>query len=380
MRLSHSKLATLLKCPMTYYLTYEQGIYTKVEKPALAIGSAVHWGIEHNTEDLSEYYKENGTFKQGDNFTRDQLLAEAMVHGYMKHKDELFDKLLTDPYTGEKLTLLEENHELYLTGKLKSLKHPGEFHDFVGIIDLLLLTDKGFVLVDYKTSSYEPDWNNYLEQLYRYIFELRENFPDVPIVKIAIINIRKTNIRQKKNENEFEFLQRMKFEYDINDESYVNYHEYMTSEIDDTLLNNYIDNLSKMADTAKMIVDNKMWFINYGAANDTYGKSQFYDIFYHTPGCEALYNIVDDVYDFDEQAFVKYRPCVALDMQVIDRSDILNKYKDFEQELLKTDAQSKDDFFHQLAERYSVDKTLLELYWLTYIKKKEVNKNAGQQS
>ena len=56
MKLSHSKMNTILCCPMTYYLTYEQGIQAKVEKPALAIGSAVHWGIEHDTNDLSEYY------------------------------------------------------------------------------------------------------------------------------------------------------------------------------------------------------------------------------------------------------------------------------------------------------------------------------------
>ena len=234
MRLSHSKLACILNCPMTYYLNYVQGIQTKVEKPALAIGSAVHWGIEHNTEDLTEYFKNNGTFKQGDNFTRDQLLAEAMVHGYLKHKDDIFEKMLKDPITGEKVEMLEEMHEIFLDAKLPSKL--GEEHKFVGIIDLLLLTDKGFILVDYKTSTYVPDWNNYLEQLYRYIFELKCNFPDTPILKIAIINVRKTGIRQKKNETEFEFLQRMKFEYDINDEEYVNYHEFLPEDLDE----NYI--------------------------------------------------------------------------------------------------------------------------------------------
>jgi hypothetical protein len=42
---------------MTYYLKYKVGINLKVKKPALAIGSAVHWGIEHNTDDLTEYWK-----------------------------------------------------------------------------------------------------------------------------------------------------------------------------------------------------------------------------------------------------------------------------------------------------------------------------------
>lgn len=373
MKLSHSKLSTILSCPMTYYLSYIQGIQPKVEKPALAIGSAVHWGIEHNTEDLSEYFKNNGTFKQADNYTRDQLLAEAMVHGYMKHKDELFKDLLKDPETGEQLTLLDELHETYLTGKLKSIRYENLEHDFVGIIDLLLLTNKGFVLVDYKTSSAVPNWDNYIEQLYRYIFELRSNFPDTPIVKIAIINLRKTAIRQKKNETEFEFLQRMKFEYDINDEDYVNYHEFLSEEIDKTLLDNYIKNLAKMADTANMIDEKKMWFINYGAANGMYGKSPYWDIFYHTNGAEALYSISDKIWNEDRQAFDDRRDCIALDMKVIDYDNVLNKYSIFKEALLTTKSMSKEEFFTELSERYLVDINLLEMYWKTYIKEKEVN-------
>ena len=372
MKLSHSKLSTILSCPMTYYLSYIQNIQPKVEKAALAIGSAVHWGIEHNTDDLSEYYKNNGTFKQGDAYTRDQLLAEAMIHGYMKHKDELFDKLLTDK-NGEKLTLLSEDHELYLSGKLKSTR--GDAHDFVGIIDLLLLTNKGFVLVDYKTSSLVPDWDNYLDQLYRYIFELRENFPDTPIVKIAIINIRKTGIRQKKNETEFEFLQRMKFEYDINDEDYVNYHEFNPDDLDKTLIDNYIKNLSKMADMADMIDKNKMWFINYGAAKGQYGRSPYYDIFYHTPGAEALYNIKDYIWSIEEEKFIEWRDCIALDMKVIDYDNVLNKYSIFKEKLLNTTATTKEDFFNELSESYIVDENLLEMYWLTFVKEKEQNKS-----
>lgn len=369
MKLSHSKLNTILTCPMTYYLSYIQGIKLKVEKPALAIGSAVHWGIEHDTCDLSEYYKNNGTFKQQDNYTRDQLLAEAMIYGYQKHKDEIFKQMLTDPITEEKLELTEETHEIYLSAPLKSKIY--DEHDFVGIIDLLLLTNKGFILVDYKTSSQVPDWDNYLDQLYRYIFELKYNFPDVPIVKIAIINIRKTGIRQKKTETEFEFLQRMKFEYELNDEEYVNYHEFLPKDIDEKLLNNYINNLSNMADVAATIDKNKMWYINYANAKNIYGKSDFYDIFYHTPGCENLYKIEDYIYDEELDKFVKERDCLALDMKVIDYDNVLNKYEIFKKELLSTTAMSKNDFFNELGEKYIVDISLLEIYWATFIKEKQ---------
>ena len=83
----------------------------------------------------------------------------------MKHKDELFEKLLKDPETGEKLELLDELHETYLTGKLKSFKDKELQHDFVGIIDLLLLTNKGFVLVDYKNLHSSQWFDNEVQKM-----------------------------------------------------------------------------------------------------------------------------------------------------------------------------------------------------------------------
>lgn len=379
MNLSHSKLSKILSCPMSYYLNYIQGIEPKVKKAALSIGSAVHWGIEHNTAELDEYFKEEGSFKQQDNYTKEQLLSEAMVYGYLKHKDELFHKLLKDPETDEKLELEDEAHELFLEANLKSFTNE-EPHKFIGIIDLLLLTNKGFIIVDYKTSSNTPDWDKYLDQLYRYIFEIKQNFPDVPIVKIAIINIRKTAIRQKKTENESQFLQRLKFEYEMNDEDYVVYHEYTQNSINEDLMNDYILNLSKQADTADMIDKNKMWYINFQEANSVmYGKSEYYDIFYKTPGAEMLYTIKDFIYDDETGTFLDKRDCVEIDMKVIDTSNILNKYEIFEKELLATSCSSKEEFFEELSKKYIVDINLLNIYWKTYVKKKEVNKNAGQQ-
>lgn len=376
MKLSHSKLLQILTCPMSYYLCHIQGIEPKVKKSALTIGSAVHWGIEHNTIDLTECFNEMGTFKQQDNYTKDQLLAEAMVYGYLKHKDELFKQILTDPITGEELKLVEETHELFLSAKLKSFTND-EPHEFIGIIDLLLLTNKGFIIIDYKTSSSIPDWEKYLDQLYRYIFEIKQNFPDIPVIKIAIINLRKTSIRQKKNENETQFLQRLKFEYDINDEEYVNYHEYLQEDINEKLLDNYINNLSKQADLADMIDKNKTWYINFQAANGVYGKSEYYDIFYKNPGSEMLYTIKDFIYNEESKTFLEKRDCLPIDMKVIDSDKVLNKYEIFKKELLATSCDSKESFFEELAENYIVDINLLNIYWKTYIEeKKEVKMNA----
>ena len=358
MKLSHSKLSCILSCPMSYYLTYIEGISTIQEKPALYVGSAVHWGIEHNTEDLSEYFN-----SQESEYTRDQLLAESMVHGYLKHKDEIFRQILSMP-DGSPLNLLEESHEVYITGKLPSNKFP-EPTDFVGIIDLLLLTDKGFVVIDYKTSSYEPDWSTYLEQIYRYIFLLRSEFPDIPVVKIGIVNIKKTSIRQKKTENYEQFLNRLKYEYDINDENLVNYHEYQASDLNKELVDSYINNLSKMCDAARIIDENKSWFINYGAANGTYGKSPFWNIFYHTEDAYLLYKISDEIYDEDTNNVLTSRECVPIDMLVIDKNNVLNHYSKYrdEYEKVKSMCMTVDEFHRYLKTKYICDDNLLKKYF-----------------
>lgn len=359
MRLSHSKLSCILNCPATYYLNYVQGISLKTEKSALAIGSAVHWGIEHNTEDLTEYYGEEH------NYARDEILAEAMVHGYLKHKDDIFDQILT-ANDGTKLTLVNEDHELFIDGKLKSFKF--DEHKFVGIIDLLLLTDKGFIIIDYKTSTYEPNWDNYLDQIYRYIFLLRSEFPDIPVVKIGIINIRKTGIRQKKTENQEQFFNRLKFEYDLNDDALVNYHEYLPEELNQKHIDEYIENLSKMADMAQVIDNNRCWYINYSNANGTYGKSDYWDIFYHTPDCEYLYKIKDVSYIKNDNGYSKeeYRDCVALDMNVLDDSNILNHYTDFKTIFKKIQTEHPDWSIEQFIEYIKSEKTtddvLLDIY------------------
>lgn len=356
MKLSHSKLTCILECPMTYKLKYIEHISAKNKSTALGIGSAVHWGIEHNTENLDEFFKSSDSFKQRDNYTKEQLLSEAMVHGYMKHKDELFDKLLTDPKTGEKLELMDEQHEFSVSAKLGK-------HEFVGIVDLLLLTRKGFIIVDYKTSSMVPDFDTYLDQLYRYIYLLESKYPDIPVIKIAIINIRKTMIRQKVKENEEEFFNRMKFEYELNDENYINYHEFAASDLNEKHIKEYIENLELMANAAQEIEDKKNFYINYGAAKNQYGKSEYYDIFYHTPDCYLLYEIQDKIWDEDLGEYITKRDCLPVDMEVLNNEYVINTYEKF-LKILKNKPDDMDietfkpNFFHF----FKTDEQLIELY------------------
>lgn len=356
---------------MSYALTYKYKIWTLQEKPAFGIGSAVHWGIEHDTDDLTEYYKEKGTFKQGQAYTFEQILSEAMIHGYLKNKEKLFAEILKDDETGEQLQLIDEQHELEIKAKLKSFLHPDTPHDFIGIIDLLLITNKGFIVIDYKTSSQTPDWDKYLEQLYRYIFLIRSEFADTgfDVYKLAIINIRKATIRQRKTEGQDEFINRLKLEYEIYDDTYICSHIFDNDSINPKLLNAYLENLSRMADTADMIDTTGEWYINYGSANGVYGKSEFWNIFYQTPGAEVLYGTTDKIYDKELQQFVNWRPCKEIDMQVINRTDILRTYEQFKIQALAYFSVINDadelKLYKHLEKNFYTDRELLKQYWET---------------
>lgn len=350
MKLSHSKLSTILNCPMSYYLSYIEGISPIHERPALGIGSAVHWGIEHNTEDLTEYFHSEESA-----YTREQLLSEAMVHGYLKQKDKIFDQLLT--YKDEKLELIEESHEVYLTAQIND-------DEFVGIIDLLLLTNKGFIIIDYKTSSSEPDWNNYLDQIYRYIFLVNSVFPEIPVIKIGIINLRKTAIRQKKTENNFEFLNRLRWEYELADDSYIKYYEYAYESLDKQKIDDYIANLKVMCKTADIIDKEKLFFINYGAANGVYGKSDFWDIFYKTPDAYLLYKISDK--SIVDGEVVDSRPCVPIDMMVTEHNNVLNHYEKFKE--IKSVYKDDDMFLDYVHNNFVYDNDLLVNYFELFSK------------
>lgn len=373
MKLSHSKLQLLLKDPMSYHLKYDLGISQIETKAALRIGSAVHWGLEHSTDCLDEFYG------NVDNYSDEQGLAEAMVSAYLRNKDEIFDLILTgldDKGYAKRLKLVNEQHELFINAKLPSLVHPKVDHDFIGIADLLLETDEGLVLIDYKTSSTEPSWDGYLEQIYRYIFMLKTMYPDKPVCKIGIINLRKSKMRQKTKETTEMFYKRMKDEYAANPWDYLYVHMYKPEDLNQELLNAYIKNLSKMADTAEMIDKNQMFYINFGAQND-YGKSEYYDIFYHTPGAFCLYNITDTI--LDDSNCIKFesnggrRPCTELDIEAIDNPNIINKYSRFRDiamtKIAEIESFDKDQIIAQLlSDGYLFDQHTVDMYWSILMK------------
>ena len=368
---SHSRLNTLMSNPAEYYLSYVQGIKPKLTKSALSLGSAVHYGLEIESDDLTEYYKNSASTTKQDNYSDEQLLAESMCGAYFKRKDEIYKDLLKDLETNEQLNIIDEQHELELVAKLKSLRY-NDFHSFMGIIDLLLLTNKGWILVDYKTSSLIPDWEKYKSQLFKYKLLLEQNFPGISLYKVAIINLRKTQIRRKKNENDDNFRMRLKNQYEI-DDLLIGYHIYEGKEFDDNTLSNYLNNLIGLIDASQMIIDNNNYFTNYSNIIGTYGPSQYAEIFYNEPENYLLYTIHDTIFDEFDNKILKDRDCVPIDMQVLDHKNIMNKYSLFKEEAIKVfkDLDNIDfnkidinPFLNDLKNKYICDDNLLNKYYI----------------
>lgn len=366
---SHSRLTKLFENPAEYFLIYEEGIKPKQEKPALSIGSAVHWLLEHGSTDLTEYYKtEKGQLLQWNDYSDEQCLAESMAEAYFRRKQEIYRQMLLDKETGKILQILSEEHELQLTMEFPS-KLFSEPHSFLGIVDLLLLTEKGWILVDYKTSSQKVDWDNYKSQLYKYIHLLHSNFPEFPVWKIAIINLRKTMIRRRKNENDESFKERIRQEYDLNEEELIELHVYAREEFEESKLKANEDNLIDMMDLAQVVLNNRMFFINYSNIVGQYGPSQYYDIFYKTEDSHNLYTIKDMIYDEEEGDILSSRSCEPIDMLVLDGQDILNKYSLFKEQvrlLQEAGEEDEEKILSSIRQKYVTDDKLLKKYMATY--------------
>lgn len=365
MRFSHSKLKCCINNPMDYNLSYKIGIHAKEKAKHFQIGSAMHWGFENNTEDLTEWFKENGSLTQQTVYSPEQEQAEAMCHGYFHNIDKIMDEILKDYDTGKRLEVIQEFHELELTAKLKSIKDPNKSYDFLGIIDWLILTNKGFIIEDYKSSTEVPDFNKYLDQIYRYHFLLNNIFPEIPVYKIGIINIVKSKIRKFNNENEVQFRTRWKKQYEEWPNHLINVHQFESSKLDKEVIDEYMLNFAKQADLAASIDENGLYYINYQNAKEPY-KSEYYDIYFNTPNAFGFYNIKDTVLDPDSCSIVKIRDCVSSDMQIINKDNVLYKFETYQKEKIDHLALDEAKFREYIHSKYIVDDDLLDLYQSTF--------------
>lgn len=269
MRVSNSKIGSLLSCPRKFKLSYIDGLSPISKSKALKIGEAVHWGIENNTSNLDPFFSK-GSFRQSQEYTDEQYIAEAMVYGYLKNKDKIFE-----PY--KKYNIIEEIHELDLLVDLKS-KIFHKSHELNGIIDLLYLTEEGWIIIDFKTSSQTPDYDQFLPQIYTYIYLIQQRFgTDIPILDIGIVNIRKSGIRLRSKETPEEFRLRLKREYELNAENYLSLFRYDPSNLDQEAIDDFVSNLTDQADYIEAVVQLDMFPKNLGSCNN-YGGCEFLPI------------------------------------------------------------------------------------------------------
>ena len=136
---------------------------------------------------------------------------------------------------------------------------------------------------------------------------------------------------------------------------------------------------------AQTIENEQMFYLNHSATTGMYGKSQFWDIYYHTKDCHFLYKIKDTIFDEETNSILDVRDCVPIDMLTVEKGDkVLNKYRIFKKEVdsvfsseggsAKTkifDSAEKSKIFASMEKKYITDEKLLEEYWLTYEKSLE---------
>lgn len=369
---SHSRLNLLTNNPAEYLLNYVEGIKPKQERTALSLGSAVHYGLETGLDDLTDYYNEKGSFDQFNNYTDEQLIAECIIKAFFKRKDKIFNEILFDEKSNKILEVLEDAKEISLTAEFKS-KVKDINHKFLGIIDRLLLTEKGWILIDYKTSSRDVEWSHYKSQLFKYKALLDYNFPDINLYKVVIINLKKPGIRRKKNENNDSYRIRLADQYEI-DELMINYHIYNGYEFDSSTLASYTDDLTKLMDISQTILDLNLFYVNYSNITGLYGESVYAPIFYNKVDNYLLYNIKDIIFDEEDVCVKEERECDPIDMMVLTHNNVLNKYSKFKETLLKKYGSldlnnlNKLEIIKDLKSEYICSNDLLEKYFLNLSK------------
>lgn len=279
MNLSASRIGTIFDCPRKYKYSYVDYITPVGKKDALEIGSAVHWGIENNTSDLTEYFKKV-------EFTLPQLLAESMTNCYLRERDKIKAKIFEGLDIPEKDIM--EYHEFEITASLTSKMFKP--HSLLGIVDLMYVTPQGVIIVDYKTSSQKPNYDDYLPQIYTYKYLVEDFFKDLglKVIRMAIINIRKAGIRQTQKETIDDFKKRLTEEYILNSETYLDTYIFREEGLDEEGFSNFLENLTQQGDFLQAIVKTGLYPMNFGACNK-YGSCEFRPLCMNQPGAMELF-------------------------------------------------------------------------------------------
>lgn len=197
MQVSYSKIGAFKQCPYKYYLSYVKRLKTKFNLDpanALALGTAVHTGIEKDiTTAIKEYYSNYPT------------VTPLMINEAIKLE-----------------VLIRKAKEILPKGKYEMLLSDD---DFIGFIDMLVDVGKGYYdMYDFK---YSNNVKGYLDSgqlhVYKYYFEkltgkkIRDMyFVFIPKLKLKQEGDIETYREQLKNECEKLNIRLEKIEYNPN--------------------------------------------------------------------------------------------------------------------------------------------------------------------
>lgn len=213
MKLSHSRVETFKKCPYQYKLRYIDGLTTKFNLDptnALALGTAMHEGIEKDVESaIQSYYSNYPT-------ATPLMVNEAIKLEVMVAKAK------------ETLGSLLENGRFEV-----KIDHP----DFVGFIDLLVPVEGESNTFDIYDFKYSNNVDSYLGSsqlhLYKHFFEQTTR---AKVRNLGFIFIPKVKLKLEDGEELSEYRQRLVEECKKHEISIVHIERYDPIKVIDFLL------------------------------------------------------------------------------------------------------------------------------------------------
>lgn len=182
---SFSRITTFTKCPYQYKLRYIDGLETVFDceaQNALVLGTAMHECVELGVDRAVEHY----------------------IDKYPVLTDAIIDETIKLKCLGQKLENL-----VYDYGD-PIFEVECQYKGFLGYLDALVPAQNGheWILFDFKYSNHVEKYAESPQiAIYKWLFE--HVYPDEKIVSAAYICVPKTQIRQKKTEDQYQFRQRL---------------------------------------------------------------------------------------------------------------------------------------------------------------------------
>ena len=182
---SFSRITTYTNCPYKYKLQYIDGLETVFDceaQNALVLGTAMHECVELGVDRAVEHY----------------------IAQYPVITDAIIDETIKLKCLGQKLENL-----VYEYGD-PIFEVECQYKGFLGYLDALVpaQNDHEWILFDFKYSNHTEKYAESSQiSIYKWLFE--HVYPEEKIVSAAYICVPKTQIRQKKTEDQYQFRQRL---------------------------------------------------------------------------------------------------------------------------------------------------------------------------